>query len=235
MTFCFKPSFCSSFIAENGKLTMKYLSSFFFSNRVRICSDNDENYKIITKVEKQFSEQFMIFDDFVSENEEQLLYEEARPILETKHYQKEHWDDAIHGYRESEKQNWTEDSMMVFKRMKEVAFDSDQVLLPYVHILDLDSKGFIKPHIDSVKFCGSTIAGLSLLSPSIMRFCHEDAKHINVDALLPRRSLYICRKLIRYEYTHEILPPEQSIWDGSLIERSRRISLILRCEPQTTI
>lgn len=94
MTFCFKPSFCSSFIAENGKLTIKYLSSFFFSNRVRICSDNDENYKIITKVEKQFSEQFMIFDDFVSENEEQLLYEEARQTLETKHYQKEHWDDV---------------------------------------------------------------------------------------------------------------------------------------------
>ena len=31
--------------------------------------------------------------------------------------------------------------MMIFKRMKDLAFDPKHALLPYVHILDLDSKG----------------------------------------------------------------------------------------------
>jgi len=43
------------------------------------------------------------------------------------------------------------------------------------------------------KFCGSTIAGLSLLSDSIMRLVKEDATGEWMDLLLPRLSLYILR------------------------------------------
>ena len=50
---------------------------------------------------------------------------------------------AIHGYRESEKENWSKSSMMIFKRMKDTCFDSTHILLPYVHVLDLDSKGSV--------------------------------------------------------------------------------------------
>lgn len=43
------------------------------------------------------------------------------------------------------------------------------------------------------QFCGSTIAGLSLLSDSIMRLVKKDASSEWLDMLLPRRSLYIMR------------------------------------------
>ena len=33
--------------------------------------------------------------------------------------------------------------MMIFKRMKDTCFDSTHILLPYVHVLDLDSKGSV--------------------------------------------------------------------------------------------
>ena len=201
-------------------------------DRVHLSVESDCDSGELKSVEKLIPGNLLVYDDFISEEEEAMLYEEVRPSLENRSYQHEHWDDAIHGYRESEKENWSKPCMMVFKRIKDASFDSTQKLLPYVHVLDLDSKGFIKPHVDSVKFCGSTIAGLSLLSPSIMRFRHENFKRVKIDALLCRRSLYICRNAIRYEFTHEILSPEQSIWNGNKIERARRISLMLRCQAE---
>lgn len=41
------------------------------------------------------------------------------------------------------------------------------------------------------QFCGDTIAGMSLLSDSVMRLALEEDKSIYVDVLLNRRSLYI--------------------------------------------
>lgn len=43
------------------------------------------------------------------------------------------------------------------------------------------------------QFCGSTIAGLSLLSDSVMRLAKEGATNEWLDLLLPRYSLYILR------------------------------------------
>lgn len=43
------------------------------------------------------------------------------------------------------------------------------------------------------QFCGSTIAGVSLLSDSIMRLVHEENPEERVDLFLQRRSLYILR------------------------------------------
>lgn len=45
------------------------------------------------------------------------------------------------------------------------------------------------------QFCGSTIAGLSLLSDSVMRLVKEDATDEWLDLLLPRHSLYILRSI----------------------------------------
>lgn len=44
-----------------------------------------------------------------------------------------------------------------------------------------------------IQFCGTTIAGLSLLSDSVMRLVHEEEKTDWVDLFLPQRSLYILR------------------------------------------
>ena len=97
--------------------------------------------------------------------------------------------------------------------------------MPAVHVLDLAADGFIKPHVDSVKFCGSTIAGISLLSDCVMRLKGPD---LQLDAFLPRRSLYVMRDEARYDYTHEILKEDESVVDGRRVLRSRRISLICR-------
>ena len=41
------------------------------------------------------------------------------------------------------------------------SFDaSSHRLLPYVHVLDLAGDGHIKPHVDSARFCGDTVAVL---------------------------------------------------------------------------
>lgn len=85
---------------------------------------------------------------------------------------------------------------------------------PAVHVIDLAEDGYIKPHVDSIKvraiirvdqelihlsrpidtvclqFSGEVVAGVSLLSPSIMRFKEEHGESI-IDAFLPRRSLYM--------------------------------------------
>lgn len=168
---------------------------------------------------------------FITEEEETALLRELEPGLRKKRYEFDHWDDAIHGYRETERSSWSGACEEIFTRVRSVAFREESRLLGPVHVLDLDKRGYIKPHIDSVKFCGSTIAGLSLLSDSIMRLVKEDATHEWLDLLLPRRSLYILRDQARYNFTHEILKDEDSVFNGQRVPRQRRISVICRNLP----
>lgn len=61
------------------------------------------------------------------------------------------WLQAILGYRETERKNWTQKNKGILERVKQLAFSPDASLLPYVHVLDLKASGVIKPHVDSVK------------------------------------------------------------------------------------
>lgn len=169
--------------------------------------------------------------DFITEEEEGAFMRELELGLKKKRYEFDHWDDAIHGYRETERLSWGAACEEVLTRVRSVAFDEGSPLLGPVHVLDLDKTGYIKPHVDSVKFCGSTIAGLSLLSDSIMRLVKEDATSEWLDLLLPRRSLYILRNQARYNFTHEILKDEESVFNGQKVPRQRRISIICRNLP----
>ncbi|XP_071758636.1 alpha-ketoglutarate-dependent dioxygenase alkB homolog 7, mitochondrial [Centroberyx gerrardi] len=180
---------------------------------------------------KRLSSQVEVRTEFISEEEEGALMRELEPGLRKKRYEFDHWDDAIHGYRETERVTWGAACEGVLSRVRSVAFAEDSPLLGPVHILDLDKAGYIKPHIDSVKFCGSTIAGLSLLSDSIMRLVKEGATNEWLDLLLPRRSLYILRDQARYDFTHEILKDEESLFHGQKVPRQRRISVICRNLP----
>ena len=47
--------------------------------------------------------------------------------------------------------------------------------------------------LNSPQFCGEVIAGLSMLSPSVMQLQHEKDDSRCIWALLPRRSLYVMR------------------------------------------
>jgi alkylated DNA repair protein alkB homolog 7 len=101
------------------------------------------------------------------------------------------------------------------------------------HGIDLKMGAELNAHVDSIKFSGDLVAGLSLLTPSIMRLRpappdvateeedeEEDRKEYTrskaaasatndegcVDLYLPPRSLYALTGVCRYRYTHELLP-----------------------------
>ncbi|KAL7734539.1 hypothetical protein ACLKA6_010854 [Drosophila palustris] len=214
--------------------------------------------------QRDFEQHMRIIPDFISEEEEKQLHEEVEPYMSRLRYEFDHWDDAIHGFRETERKKWYPTNRDVLERVRQVAFDG--VIMPYVHVLDLAADGVIKPHVDSTRYCGNTISGISLLSDSVMRLVRTDAekyqqgstntvsKEANVNAeaddasyrhqpktklennfyadlLLPRRSLYIMSHTARYNFTHEILANELSLFLGKPIKKTRRISIICRNEP----
>lgn len=155
---------------------------------------------------------------------------------------------AIHGFRETERKQWYPDNKTVIERIREIAFKGE--IQPYVHVLDLAKEGFIKPHVDSVRYCGSTIAGISLLSDCVMRLVRVDEtsasdnsefrtsqlkfKDYHANVLLPRHSLYVMRNSARYNYTHEILDNKVSMIYGRAVEKDRRVSIICRNEPKAS-
>lgn len=194
--------------------------------------------------------------DFITEPEEAQLQTEFDKVMKRMRYEYDHWDNAIHGYREREKGDWSPENEQIFKRIHSKAFTAN--IIPQVHVLDLAANGIIKPHVDSVRYCGSTIAGISLLTDCIMRLRRVDEneykqnihgnahsagkttqdstmakgetksefKHF-VDILLKRRSLYIMKDTARYNFSHEVLPTK-STFLGKEIIKDRRVSIICR-------
>uniref|UniRef100_A0A8C5PME9 Alpha-ketoglutarate-dependent dioxygenase alkB homolog 7, mitochondrial n=1 Tax=Leptobrachium leishanense TaxID=445787 RepID=A0A8C5PME9_9ANUR len=174
-----------------------------------------------------------IYPDFISEAEEAALCGELEPGLRRKRYESGHWDQAIHGFRETERLQWSPENASVLQRVRDTAFPPGEAQLSLVHVLDLQKEGYIKPHVDSVKFCGTTIAGICLLSSSIMRLVSVDKPEERVDLLLPRRCLYVLGGPVRYDFTHEILRDEESVFNGQRVPRERRISVICRNLPES--
>ncbi|CAH0713381.1 unnamed protein product, partial [Brenthis ino] len=173
-----------------------------------------------------------VLPDFVSEEEEAALLAEVEPQLKRMRYEFDHWDNAIEGYRETERSKWNEQNTAVLSRIKKVAFAKNSELLPHVHILDLAAAGHIKPHVDAVRFCGDTIAGLCLASSAVMRLTHAARAHLALDALLQRRCLYIMSGVARYEFSHAVLGGEHSAWRGRGVARRRRVAVICRERPR---
>lgn len=58
---------------------------------------------------------------------------------------------AIHNYRETERAKWNQKNTQIINRIRNVAFPPEVPQLKFVHILDLEKVGVIKPHIDSVR------------------------------------------------------------------------------------
>uniref|UniRef100_A0A1B6LUG8 Alpha-ketoglutarate-dependent dioxygenase AlkB-like domain-containing protein n=1 Tax=Graphocephala atropunctata TaxID=36148 RepID=A0A1B6LUG8_9HEMI len=182
----------------------------------------------------EISKNMLIIDSFLSTEEEKSLLIEIEPYMKRLHYEFSHWDNAIHGYRETERLKWNDDNTKIINRVRDSAFLPGSPQLRHVHILDLAEEGYIKPHIDSVRFCGNTIAGLSLLTDCVMRLVYDKDKSKVIDILLKRRSLYIMRDSVRYDFTHEILPNETSTFKQEPIRKKRRISIICRNEPASS-
>jgi alkylated DNA repair protein alkB family protein 7 len=115
------------------------------------------------------------------------------------------------------------------------------------HAIDLKKEGELTAHVDSIKFSGNLVAGISLLSASIMRLIPDDGDGDDedntpttkenkgwVDLYLPPLSLYALTGVGRYRYSHQLLP-HNSIFttsdDGTteiVVERDHRLSVIFR-------
>ncbi|VVC88282.1 unnamed protein product [Leptidea sinapis] len=180
---------------------------------------------------KQVLEHMRVIPDFISEAEENSLLAEVEPQLKRMRYEFDHWDNAIQGYRETERGSWSEANSSTLARVRAAAFPPGAALLPHVHVLDLAAAGHIRPHVDAVRFCGDTIAGLCLLSTAVMRLTHEERPHIAFDALLQRRCLYIMSGAARYSFKHAVLGNEDSTWCGRRVQRLRRVAVICREAP----
>ncbi|KAL9181178.1 hypothetical protein ACHAXT_009983 [Thalassiosira profunda] len=203
-----------------------------------------------------------VYPNFLTEAEGKSLIKEASKRLKRRRFENGHWDSVITGYREVElsqdcsspaDQNDVPLFAKVIERTRShIAthhLTNNKLLWNPCHAIDLSADGELTAHVDSVKFSGEIVAGVSLLSDSIMRLrpsskeWESDGNSQNIDddtdkpegyvnLYLPQLSLYVLSGMSRYTYTHELLPSGSSFQfsDGDSIEvtRGRRLSVIFR-------
>lgn len=166
-----------------------------------------------------------LFEEFLTSREHDSLVEAADRKLRRRPYERDHWDAVIVNYRETELLNLEGPAADAVRKAaaKLNSLGFAEPLLP-PHVVDLAPDGRIFSHIDSVKFSGGVVAGISLLSSATMRLEEADPAEgrpveggASLDLALHPRSFYVLAGPARYVYTH-------SIFDVS----SRRLSLILR-------
>ena len=104
----------------------------------------------------KLSTSLRFYPEIISEEEEMSIFKEVQPYLKRLVYEKQHWDEAIVNFRETEKKHWNKHNEPLIQRIRQMAFKDDSKILPYVHVLDLAEDGHIKPHIDSsrVRYTG---------------------------------------------------------------------------------
>ncbi|XP_043602781.1 alpha-ketoglutarate-dependent dioxygenase alkB homolog 7, mitochondrial isoform X1 [Bombus pyrosoma] len=209
-----------------------YNSVKYYSQSKNLFNKTEINFK---NWEEELERTMQVLPNFITVEEEKSLMEEIDSYVRRLKYEQSHWDDAIHNYRETEKGKWNDENAKVINRIREKAFSKDMSQISLIHVLDLAPEGWIKPHVDSIRFCGEIITGLSLLTDSVMRLKMVDNVTLYKDFLLPRRSLYIMSGVARYNYNHEILKNEESFFKGQHILKGRRISVICRCQPQRDV
>ena len=182
----------------------------------------------------------VVYKDFVTEKEGESLVQDIMARMKRRRYEKGHWDAVITDFKEVElmdENSLQKESQKVIERVRDQLIaarhvDSNVTWLP-CHAIDLKQDGELKAHVDSIKFSGGVVAGISLLSSSIMRLKPDDEQHGGwVDIYLPPLSLYVLSSVSRYRYSHELLPCGSTFErpDGTTIsvQRERRLSVIFR-------
>lgn len=90
----------------------------------------------------------------------------------------------------------------------------------------------IPPHIDTVWAFGAELASVALLSHTVMRFKPVFTTGVDpetsVDVKFPRRALLVMTGDSRYKWTHSIAARKNDVFDGVVVERSRRLSFTFR-------
>ncbi|KAL7511778.1 hypothetical protein ACHAXN_012437 [Cyclotella atomus] len=219
-----------------------------------------------------------VYPNFITEEESKSIIKEVSKRMKRRRFEQGHWDSVIVGCREvelvipndlpsdSSTSNSDKDSPPLFvnairrtRKHLEAKHLTHSESIRWIpcHAIDLSADGRLDAHVDSIKFSGDIVAGISLLSDSIMRLkpCSEewkssDANHTassslqvegHVDLYLPKLSLYVLAGMSRFTYTHELLPSgsmfeftnAESKIEGVRVDRGRRLSVIFRDELRT--
>mmetsp|Transcript_11683 Transcript_11683/g.17559 ORF Transcript_11683/g.17559 Transcript_11683/m.17559 type:complete len:217 (+) Transcript_11683:17-667(+) len=189
-----------------------------------------------------FTADLQVIPEVLSLSNESTLVKYFTEILKRKKYEGNHWDDVISQYKEMElqKSSLPVEVENILSVLRNKIIDSQKksddpcignFLEP--HVIDLSKSGHIAPHVDSVKFSGDLIAGVSLFSLRTMILMPSNGLGDPILLPLAPRSLYILRRRYRYEYTHEIIGPDTikkwpNISEIQHLTFDRRISVIFR-------
>jgi alkylated DNA repair dioxygenase AlkB len=83
----------------------------------------------------------------------------------------------------------------------------------------------IGKHTDHVEAFGPMVVSVSLLAPAVLEFkCDE----VTVPVALAPRSLLVLRGEARYEWRHGMAARSTDVIDGTVVPRTRRISVTFR-------
>ena len=167
-------------------------------------------------------------EEFLTERQHDALVAVIEKRLGRRRYEKDHWDSVIVNYREGEVPERffggaAREALEETRRFLADAHGVAAFLTP--HAIDLaDAGSAISAHVDSVKFSGGVVAGLSLLSPATMELAEADDATgeprpggARYDLRLAPRSLYVLAGDARFAHAHAV---------GDLA--GRRLSLIFR-------
>ena len=178
--------------------------------------------------------QLNVYDNVITDDESTALCQYIDNQFKRKRYQNDHFDHVIANYREFEYMNNNDNIKLepIINRIRQIVLQNskiDNIELLKPHIIDLSEDGFIGPHVDSIKFSGHLIAGLSLLSTRILRLIPVDSNEKEVIELYLRpKSLYILTNELRYNYSHSILGKKCIPLKLEPLPVERRLSIMLR-------
>ena len=229
----------------------------------------DPAYVDLTHAPTIYDNSATVYPGFLTEEEGQALLKEVSRRMKRKRFEDGHWDSVISKYREIELTTPNEEnSRLICTKDVDDALDDESTILPdfaqtilrtrnvlgsYVphqnaavtwlpcHAIDLSKDGRLDAHVDSIKFSGGIVAGISLLSDSIMRLRPAKGEWTDettvenldghVDLYLPKLSLYCLHGMSRFNYSHELLPSDtvyQLHGKDVRVVRGRRLSIIFR-------
>lgn len=220
------------------------------------CRPNPD-YVNLTSAPSNYDSSAVVFPGFLSEEEGQSLVKEVSKRMKRRRFEDGHWDSVISKYREIELATPNEvdsDTALSHESYAQSIQRTRDLLKSYAspqlanqmtwlpcHAIDLSKDGSLDAHVDSVKFSGEIVAGISLLSDSIMRLRPANGEWLDdtsdkssggyVDLYLPKLSLYCLHGMSRFHYSHELIP-SGSVYqlNGTDVHvtRERRLSIIFR-------
>lgn len=95
-------------------------------------------------VKEKFLADMTVIDNFITPEDENALMEEIEPYLKRMRYERDHWDDAIQGFRETERKSWYPKNKEIINRVITKAFPNSCSTLPHIHVLDLEATGKLR-------------------------------------------------------------------------------------------